>query len=38
MERLFNIAARDLIMAISIFCLGELFSFKQEENKVNVIV
>jgi len=33
----FDIAARDLVMAISAFCLGELYSFKQKENKEKVI-
>ena len=34
----FDIAARDLVMAISAFCLGELYSFKQKENKEKVVV
>jgi len=34
----FDIAARDLVMAISAFCLGELYSFKQKENKEKVLI
>lgn len=33
-----DIAARDLVLAISAFCLGELYSFHQRENKNKVLV
>ena len=34
----YDIAARDLVMAISAFCLGELYSHKRKENVEKVIV
>jgi uncharacterized membrane protein YphA (DoxX/SURF4 family) len=36
--RYYDIAARDLVMAVSAFCLGELYSFKQKENNEKALV
>lgn len=33
----YDVAARDLVMAISAFCLGELYSYKIKDNKANTV-
>lgn len=34
----YDVAARDLVMAISAFCLGELYSYKLKDNEANTVL